>query len=159
MRERIFARRKLTVHRCSVLLPAMNQSSSAELLLHPRVRTVTMLLWGVGWVVVALLLLLPVGAATPARTDLLAHFLMFGSMAFAAVGFSRRPWQLAALALFTIAAGAALELAQALVPYRTFDPIDAVANGLGAVVGFGAALAVLCTWIRPAETALRRARA
>ena len=77
------------------------------------------------------------------RTDLVAHFLLFGAMAFGAVGFSRRPGQLACLALATVALGAALEFAQKLVPYRTFDVIDAVANGVGALAGYAAALLVL----------------
>ena len=71
-------------------------------------------------------------------------------MAFGAVGFSRRPGQLACLALATIALGAALEFAQKLVPYRTFDVIDAVANGVGALAGYAAALLVLVLVIRPA---------
>ena len=37
------------------------------------------------------------------------------------------------------------------MPYRTFDLIDAVANGLGAFAGYGAALLVLFLVIRPAE--------
>jgi VanZ family protein len=85
-----------------------------------------------------------------ARGDLLAHFLIFGCMAFAAVGFSRRPWQLACLTLVTIGGATALEFAQGLVPYRTFDPIDGVANSLGALAGYVAALMVLYFVIRPA---------
>ena len=46
-------------------------------------------------------------------------FLLFATMAFAAVGFSRRPGQLAWLALVTIALGAALEYAQGFVSYRS----------------------------------------
>ena len=45
----------------------------------------------------------------------------------------------------------ALEFAQKLVPYRTFDLVDAAANGLGAFAGYGAALLVLLLVIRPAE--------
>jgi VanZ family protein len=67
------------------------------------------------------------------------------------VGFSRRPGQLACLALATIALGTALEFAQDLVPYRTFDPIDLVANSMGALAGYAAALLVLYFLIRPAE--------
>ena len=107
--------------------------------------------WGAAWLGVTAALLLPVAAATPDRTDLVAHFLLFGAMAFGAVGFSRRPGQLACLALATVALGAALEFAQKLVPYRTFDLIDAVANGVGALVGYAAALFVLYYLIRPAE--------
>jgi VanZ family protein len=107
-------------------------------------------LWGAAWLGVAAGLLLPAAVATPDRTDLVAHFLLFGAMAFGAVGFSRRPGQLACLALATVALGVALEFAQKLVPYRTFDVIDAVANGVGALVGYAGALLVLYFVIRPA---------
>src|SRR5918994_5297168 len=104
-----------------------------RLLFDRRGQLVCAGLWGAAWLGVAAALLLPVPAATPDHTDLVAHFLLFGAMAFGAVGFSRRPGQLACFALATVALGAALELMQKLVPYRTFDPIDAVANGVGAL--------------------------
>lgn len=107
-------------------------------------------LWGVAWLGVAAALLLPLGVSTPGRSDLLGHFLLFGAMAFGAVGFSRRPGQLACLALATIAFATTLELAQGLVPYRTFEAFDAVANGMGALAGYVAALFVLYYVIRPA---------
>ena len=108
-------------------------------------------LWGVAWLGVAAALLLPLGVQTPGRTDLLGHFLLFGAMAFGAVGFSRRPGQLACLALATVALATTLELAQGLVPYRTVEAIDAVANGLGVLAGYVSALLVLYYVIRPAE--------
>jgi VanZ family protein len=106
--------------------------------------------WGAAWIVVAAALLAPLAAPAPGRTDLLWHFLLFCTMAFGTLGFSRRPGQLACLTLATIACATALEFAQGLVPYRTFDPIDAVANGLGALAGYVAALLVLYYVIRPA---------
>ena len=102
-----------------------------RLLFDRRGQLVCAGLWGAAWLGVAAALLLPAAVGTPHRTDLVAHFLLFGAMAFGAVGFSRRPGQLAWLALATIALGAALEFAQKLVPYRTFDMIDAVGQRRG----------------------------
>lgn len=122
----------------------------AGLLFDRKAMRVCAGLWGAAWIIVAAALLLPLGVPAPAGSDLLAHFLLFGAMAFGTVGFSRRPGQLACLALATIACATALEFAQGLVPYRTFDAIDAVANGAGALAGYIAALLVLYWVIRPA---------
>ena len=114
-------------------------------------------LWGAAWLGVAALLLLPLGVPAPHRADLVAHFLLFATMAFATVGFSRRPGQLAWLAFATIALSMALEYAQRFVPYRTSDVADAVANGLGGLVGYAVALLILYFVIRPAEPRSRAA--
>lgn len=121
-----------------------------RLLFDHRAKRVCAALWGAAWLGVAAALLLPVNVPAPEGSDLVAHFLLFGAMAFGAVGFSRQPGQLACLALATIAIGTALEFAQGLVPYRTFAPSDAVANGVGALAGYAAALCVLFYVIRPA---------
>jgi VanZ family protein len=126
----------------------------ARLLFDRRARLVCGALWGVAWLLVAALLLLPLGVPGSEGTDRVAHVLVFGAMVFAAVGFSRRPGQLAWLAGVTIALGGALEYAQSFLPYRTSAVADAVANGVGAVVGFAAALLVLYLVIRPAEPRL-----
>jgi VanZ like family len=126
--------------------PAMER-----LLFDRRAKLVCAGLWAAAWLGVAAALLLPLGVSTPGRSDLAGHFLLFGAMAFGAVGFSRRPGQLVCLALATIALGTALEFAQKLVPYRSFDPLDLVANSVGAFAGYGAALLVLYFVIRPAE--------
>jgi hypothetical protein len=122
----------------------------ARLLFDRRAIRLCAVLWGAAWLGVAAALLLPLGVPTPGRSDLLGHFLLFGAMAFGAVGFARHPGQLTCLALVTVACATALEFAQGLVPYRTFEAIDAVANGTGALAGYGAALLVLYHVIRPA---------
>jgi VanZ family protein len=127
---------------------AMYRSSYA------RIRPLLAALWALAWIGVAALLLLPVPVATPDRSDLLVHFLLFAGMAFAAVSFSRHPGRLAGLALLTIACATALEFAQRLVGYRSFDLSDAAVNVLGAASGYGLALVVLMLWLRPADPGL-----
>ena len=107
----------------------------------PRTRLICAALWALAWLVVAAMLLLPLPAVAPARSDLAAHFLLF-----------------AGLALVTIAGATLLEVAQRLVPHRTFDLTDAAANALGASSGYALALVVLLLWVRPADPARRAAR-
>jgi hypothetical protein len=119
-------------------------------LFQPGTRRICAALWATAWLGVAALLLLPLSADDADGTDKAVHFLLFAGLAFGAVSFSHRAGQLAGLALLTIAGGTALEFAQRLVGYRTFDLTDAVANTLGATSGFAVALIVLLFWIRPA---------
>lgn len=119
-----------------------------------KIRPLLAGLWAAAWVGVAALLLLPMPVSTPDRGDLLLHFLLFAGMAFGAIGFCRRASQLAGLALLTIVCATALELAQQLVAYRSFDPTDAAANVLGAISGYALAMIVLVLWLRPAEAEL-----
>jgi hypothetical protein len=129
----------------------------ASLLFDRRARLVCAGLWGAAWLGVAALLMLPLGVAAPGRSDLIGQFALFAAMAFAAIGFSRRPGQLAWLALLTIALSIGLEFAQGFVPDRMSEIADGVANGIGALVGYGAALFVLFFVIRPADPRLRAA--
>jgi hypothetical protein len=123
-----------------------------------RVRLICAVLWALAWPAVAALLLMPLPLAAPARSDLVAHFLTFAALAFGAVSFSHRAGQLGGLALATIAGATLLELAQRLVPYRTFDLTDAAVNALGASSGYALALVVLLLWIRPADPTLQASR-
>ena len=129
----------------------------SRLLFDRKARFVCAGLWGVAWLGVVALLLLPLGVAAPGRSDLVGHFVLFAAMAAAAVGFSRRPGQLAWLALVTVALGIALEIAQGFVPYRVSEVADAAANGLGGLAGYSIALLVLYFVIRPAEPGYRAA--
>jgi VanZ family protein len=127
----------------------------ARLLFDRRARLACALIWGLAWLVVAALMLMPLGVPGPPGSDLAVHFLVFGTMAFAAVSFSRHPGRLAGFALMTIALGAALEYAQSFVPYRSPAIADAVADGAGALIGYALALLVLYFVIRPAEPRFR----
>jgi hypothetical protein len=91
-----------------------------RLLFDRRAKPVYAGLWGVSWLAVAALLLLPIGGVpVPGGSDLVGHFLLFAAIAFAAVGFARAPAQLAWLAFVTIGLGVTLEYAQGFVPYRS----------------------------------------
>lgn len=125
-----------------------------QLLLDPKVRRTLFGLWCLAWLIVAALLLTPLTSPmSVSHSDLIAHFLVFAGLAFGAVGFSHRGAELTLLAVATVAGGVALELAQGLVPQRTFDILDMAANTLGAMVGYAAALTVLLLVIRPAAEA------
>ncbi len=125
-----------------------------QLLLDDRIRKMLFALWCAAWLVVAGLMLAPLTSPVDvSHADLVAHFMVFACLAFATVGFSRRGGELTLLAAATIAGGAALELAQGLVPYRTVDVLDIAANTLGVRVGYGGALTVLLLLIRPAAEA------
>jgi glycopeptide antibiotics resistance protein len=122
-----------------------------QLLFDRQVRATLFGLWCLAWLIIAVLLLAPLGSPMRvAYADLAGHFLAFALLAFGAVGFSHRGVELTLLAALTIAGGVALEFAQGLVSYRTFDILDMAANALGAMAGYGAAMAVLLLVIRPA---------
>lgn len=125
----------------------------------PRVRAAFFGLWCLGWLVLSVALLAPLPVPIPGGSDKLAHFGAFAAMAFSAVSFCHAPGRLALLALLTVGGGALLEVAQALVPYRSFEMRDVVADALGAGAGYLLALIVLYVLIRPADPTLREARA
>jgi VanZ family protein len=128
-----------------------------QLLFDRRVRKTLFGLWCLGWLITAVLLLAPLYSPwTLSHADLVAHFLTFACLAFAAVGFSHRGRELTLLALTTVAGGVALEFAQGLVPQRTFDILDIAANTLGALLGYAGAIAVLLLVIVPAAEARAR---
>jgi VanZ family protein len=128
-----------------------------QLLHRPRVRRLCLLLWGVAWVAVAVLMLMPIPPGPPG-SDLLAHVMLFGVMAFAAVTFCHHAGGLLLLALATVAAGSGLEFAQGMVPYRSFDLLDMLADAIGAGFGYAAALVILYLAIRPAAPLERPSR-
>ena len=127
-------------------------------LFQPATRRTLAALWAVAWLGVAALLLLPLPVSAPDGTDKVAHVLIFGGMACAAVSFSHRAGRLTGLALLTIAGSIALEFAQRLTTWRTFDLTDIAANVVGATTGYAVALIILLLWIRPADPAQQARR-
>jgi glycopeptide antibiotics resistance protein len=131
-----------------------------QLLFDPRTKKILFGLWCLAWPIIALLLLAPLSNPIEmSYSDLIAHFLIFACLAFTTVGFSHRGTELTLLAGATVAGGVALEFAQGLVPYRTFDILDMGANALGTMVGYAGALTVLLLVIRPAAEERARAAA
>lgn len=128
-------------------------------LYEPKVRAGFFGLWCLGWVAVTMALLAPLPFPMPGGSDLVAHVAVFAAMSFGAVAFCHGPFRLAGLALLTTLAGLLLEYAQSFTRYRIFDVQDAWADALGAGLGYALALVVLYSLIRPADPALREARA
>ena len=124
-----------------------------RLLDQPRIRLALALLWCLAWPGIALLLLTPLPFALVSRTDLLGHFLLFGTMTLGTVTFARTPLQILILAVLTVAYGVSLEYAQGYVPSRTFDLADAFANLAGGLAGALGAMVLLRLWLQPAAAA------
>ena len=102
-----------------------------------RARSALFVLWCLGWVGVATLSLLPIATPIPmADGDKLLHALTYGGMTAAAVAFCRSPGRLALIALFAVALGGLVEIAQGLVAWRHASVLDAVANAVGAALGY-----------------------
>lgn len=58
------------------------------------------------------------------------------------------------IALLLIVFGLGLELAQARLPYRWFDPLDLLANVAGVLLGLGLSFAILAGWCQRLERLL-----
>lgn len=111
----------------------------------------------VGWCLIAIVVALSLVPAptlppvTESYDDKIAHSLTYALvMAWFAVITPRASWL--HLAFAVVGLGIALELCQALLPYRTASFADAIANTLGVLIGAGAArVAVACTANRGAR--------
>jgi VanZ family protein len=77
--------------------------------------------------------LIPLSMPPGANSDKIGHFLSYGLLAlsFGLIHQRKLPliWLLASLM------GIAIEFAQALTPYRSFDTLDMLANASGALIG------------------------
>ncbi|MEJ2791835.1 VanZ family protein [Iodobacter sp. LRB] len=96
------------------------------------------------WVYVAfiwVMSLIPLTMPAMPNSDKIGHFLAYGLLAlwFGLARQRKLPliWLLASLM------GVAIEFAQALTPYRSFDTHDMLANAAGALIGTGIAAILL----------------
>ena len=117
------------------LLSIPSDKVSMPLQFRPTIRFGCFVLWCLTWPVIAIVLLMPLPFQFMSRTDLLGHFLLFGSMTLPIAVFTRSRMQIILLATLTIVYGVALEFGQAYVPNRTFDAADALANIAGGLAG------------------------
>ncbi len=116
-------------------------------------RAVALALWVGAWAVIVWAMLDPAPPDLMGQSDKLVHFTGFLVISFAALGFCRGAGQLMAAGAVCLVAAVGLELAQGLVPSRTFEAADMLANLAGVATGIGAArlgLACLGRRLRPA---------
>lgn len=87
--------------------------------------------------------------------DKIVHFLGFAFMAVLAIGAGKGLplWKRASLVLLVLVFGAAVEWFQYYLPYRTFNPLDIVANTFGVLSGVAAGIMALQTGRRRAQSA------
>lgn len=81
--------------------------------------------------------LIPMSGPVVHNSDKIQHFIGYGVLALLAQLIWRQPlkvWLAASLM------GVAVEFAQAMTPYRSFDTHDMLANSLGAIAGLTLAL-------------------
>lgn len=121
----------------------------------PRRARLALWVWCLSWLGVAFVLLMPLRSGLSGRADLLVHFVVFGGMAFGAVGFSRNSVQFVICSMVTILMSLLFELAQGYVPHRSADMLDGLANTLGAATGAAVALATWQTWTRSGSISCR----
>ena len=116
-----------------------------RLLSDPRLRTLCLALWAIGWCVVAYQSLRPIQELPFGLSDKWGHFAGYGLMTAFAASFCHVPLLLVLTAAGSVAAGALLEGVQHLLPHRTFELLDILANTAGALLGTAAAL--LWVWL------------
>ncbi|MFC7419152.1 VanZ family protein [Iodobacter arcticus] len=85
--------------------------------------------------------LVPLSMPPGTNSDKIGHFLSYGLLAlwFALV----RQKKLSQIWLLASLMGVAIEFAQALTPYRSFDTLDMLANACGALIGIALAAIAL----------------
>ena len=116
-----------------------------------------------GWGIVAAIVWLSLTPRPPTlpleQGDKLGHLLGYGVLMlwFGQLYAAERTRLAYALGFATM--GVALELAQKLLGYRTYDAFDMVANALGVALGWGLALASRGALLARLEAALSRRRA
>ena len=99
----------------------------------------------IGWALVAVIWWLSLTPQPPhidfEQSDKVGHFLAYGSVMFWFCFLYRSPRARLAYAVGFIAMGIAIEFIQGWTGYRDFEVYDMVADALGVVLGWAAALA------------------
>lgn len=99
----------------------------------------------VGWALVAVILWLSLTPQPPKidfeQSDKLGHFIAYGSLMFWFCQLYGRTRTRLAYAAGFIAMGVAIEFVQGATGYRSFEVYDMVADALGVLLGWAAALA------------------
>jgi VanZ family protein len=97
-----------------------------------------------GWAYVAfiwIMSLIPITLPDVPNSDKIGHFLAYGLLTlWFGLACQKKPSLIFLLASLM---GVTIEFAQALTPYRSFDPHDMLANACGALLGTLLALALL----------------
>lgn len=117
-------------------------SAAAPVLKPLRRRRLWLALWAVAVLTVVVVCLIPPPPIPlPENSDKGEHFLAYFILAGSAVQLFRRGRPLLWVGLGLVLMGIGIEFAQgALTSNRSADPMDAVANTIGVLVGLGTAL-------------------
>jgi VanZ family protein len=126
-----------------------------RLLVDERAKRFLLRLWCAGWLAVLAVSLRPLEHLPFGVSDKLAHFATYAAMSAGVAGFCHDARAVLRWAALAVLIGGAVELGQRLVPMRTPELGDFLANVAG--VGLGAALALL--WLALVVRPLRRAAA
>ena len=101
----------------------------------------------IGWGLVAAILWLSLTPQPPhvdfEQSDKVGHFIAYGSLMFWFCQLYRNARTRVAYAAGFIAMGIAIEFVQGATGYRSFEVMDMVADAMGVLLGWAAALALL----------------
>jgi VanZ family protein len=126
-----------------------------RLLVDERAKRFLFRLWCAGWLAVLVVSLRPLEHLPFGVSDKLAHFAAYAAMSAGVAGFCHDARAVLRWATLAALIGGAVELGQRLVPMRTTELGDFLANAAG--VGLGTVLALL--WLALVIRPLRRSPA
>jgi VanZ family protein len=124
-----------------------------RLLVDERAKRLLFWLWCAGWLAVLVVSLRPLEHLPFGVSDKLAHFATYAAMSAGVAGFCHDARAVLRWAALAVLIGGAVELAQQLVPMRTTELGDLLANTAGAGVGAVVALLWLAFVVRPLQRA------